>query len=251
MSLSLSRCLPALTAGFGGLGAGNTTAGGFSFGGFGLNANPAAISFNAGCFCAATTAGAAFNFGNSLASTGRWPLWLSTFCVCKKHFFCFCPPSPGTMIFFFHLSWWFLFIHRLTSFIAFAWQTVKVFTRLIYEQKLSTFSPLCFTETHARWNSFNKFPCQLTQHFYIKMLLFYILYVLLLFFHLFFPHFFYQNGHCCCLCFPGTFGGFGTTTTSAVAPGSTFSFATPSNTTGQYERNLHFVGNPDFRGKCD
>uniref|UniRef100_A0A3Q3B0N8 54 kDa nucleoporin n=1 Tax=Kryptolebias marmoratus TaxID=37003 RepID=A0A3Q3B0N8_KRYMA len=56
--------------GFGGLGAGNTTAGGFSFGGFGLNANPAAISFNAGCFGAATTAGTVFNFGNSLASTG-------------------------------------------------------------------------------------------------------------------------------------------------------------------------------------
>ncbi|KAM6987028.1 nucleoporin p54 isoform 2-T2 [Aplochiton taeniatus] len=30
----------------------------------------------------------------------------------------------------------------------------------------------------------------------------------------------------------GTFGGFGTTTTAAAAPGSTFSFSTPSNTTG-------------------
>uniref|UniRef100_A0A1A8ERM6 54 kDa nucleoporin n=1 Tax=Nothobranchius korthausae TaxID=1143690 RepID=A0A1A8ERM6_9TELE len=32
--------------------------------------------------------------------------------------------------------------------------------------------------------------------------------------------------------FPGTFGGFGATTTTAAAPGSTFSFTTPSNTTG-------------------
>lgn len=71
MSFSLSRCLPALAAGFGGLGAGNTTAGGFSFGGFGLNANPAAVSFNVGCFGTATTTGTIFNFGNSLASTGR------------------------------------------------------------------------------------------------------------------------------------------------------------------------------------
>uniref|UniRef100_A0A671V6H9 54 kDa nucleoporin n=1 Tax=Sparus aurata TaxID=8175 RepID=A0A671V6H9_SPAAU len=59
-----------LAAGFGGLGAGNTTAGGFSFGGFGLNANPAAVSFNVGCFGTATTTGTVFNFGNSLASTG-------------------------------------------------------------------------------------------------------------------------------------------------------------------------------------
>ncbi|XP_034458521.1 nucleoporin p54 isoform X1 [Hippoglossus hippoglossus] len=58
--------------GFGGLGAGNTTAGGFSFGGFGLNANPAAISFNVGCFGTATTTGTIFNFGNSLASTGTF-----------------------------------------------------------------------------------------------------------------------------------------------------------------------------------
>ncbi|XP_076614305.1 nucleoporin p54 isoform X1 [Chaetodon auriga] len=58
--------------GFGGLGAGNTTAGGFSFGGFGLNANPAAVSFNVGCFGTATTTGTVFNFGNSLASTGTF-----------------------------------------------------------------------------------------------------------------------------------------------------------------------------------
>uniref|UniRef100_A0A1A8LDW1 54 kDa nucleoporin n=2 Tax=Nothobranchius pienaari TaxID=704102 RepID=A0A1A8LDW1_9TELE len=58
--------------GFGGLGAGSTMAGGFSFGGFGLNANPAAISFNAGCFGTATTTGTIFNFGNSLASTGTF-----------------------------------------------------------------------------------------------------------------------------------------------------------------------------------
>lgn len=88
MSFSLSRCLPLLAAGFGGLGAGNTTAGGFSFGGFGLNANPAAVSFNVGCFGTATTTGTVFNFGNSLASTGRWPLSLiiSTVCVCKHTF---------------------------------------------------------------------------------------------------------------------------------------------------------------------
>lgn len=60
-----------MAAGFGGLGAGNTMAGGFSFGGFGLNANPAAVSFNMGCFGTATTTGTVFNFGNSLASTGR------------------------------------------------------------------------------------------------------------------------------------------------------------------------------------
>ncbi|XP_069579072.1 nucleoporin p54 isoform X1 [Brachyistius frenatus] len=58
--------------GFGGLGAGNTMAGGFSFGGFGLNANPAAVSFNVGCFGTATTTGTVFNFGNSLASTGAF-----------------------------------------------------------------------------------------------------------------------------------------------------------------------------------
>uniref|UniRef100_A0A1A7XQE7 54 kDa nucleoporin n=1 Tax=Iconisemion striatum TaxID=60296 RepID=A0A1A7XQE7_9TELE len=58
--------------GFGGLGAGTTPAGGFSFGGFGLNANPAAISFNAGCFGTATTTGTIFNFGNSLASAGTF-----------------------------------------------------------------------------------------------------------------------------------------------------------------------------------
>uniref|UniRef100_A0AAQ5ZW84 54 kDa nucleoporin n=1 Tax=Amphiprion ocellaris TaxID=80972 RepID=A0AAQ5ZW84_AMPOC len=69
MSFSLSCCLPASAAGFGGLGAGSTTAGGFSFGGFGLNANPAAVSFNVGCFGTATTTGTVFNFGNSLAST--------------------------------------------------------------------------------------------------------------------------------------------------------------------------------------
>ncbi|XP_061655388.1 nucleoporin p54 isoform X1 [Phyllopteryx taeniolatus] len=62
------------STGFGGLGAGGTAAGGFSFGGFGLNANPAAtaVGFNAGCFGAASTAGNAFNFGNSLASTGTF-----------------------------------------------------------------------------------------------------------------------------------------------------------------------------------
>ncbi|KAM4528626.1 nucleoporin p54 isoform 2-T2 [Odontesthes bonariensis] len=58
--------------GFGGLGAGSTTAGGFSFGGFGLNANPAAASFNVGCLGTATTTGTVFNFGNSLASTGTF-----------------------------------------------------------------------------------------------------------------------------------------------------------------------------------
>ncbi|XP_063745953.1 nucleoporin p54 isoform X3 [Eleginops maclovinus] len=58
--------------GFGGLGAGNTTAGGFSFGGFGLNANPAGVSVNVGCFGTATTTGTVFNFGNSLASTGTF-----------------------------------------------------------------------------------------------------------------------------------------------------------------------------------
>uniref|UniRef100_A0A671V7M3 54 kDa nucleoporin n=1 Tax=Sparus aurata TaxID=8175 RepID=A0A671V7M3_SPAAU len=72
VSFSFSCCLPPLAAGFGGLGAGNTTAGGFSFGGFGLNANPAAVSFNVGCFGTATTTGTVFNFGNSLASTGAF-----------------------------------------------------------------------------------------------------------------------------------------------------------------------------------
>lgn len=71
VSLSLSCCPPSPAAGFGGLGAGGSTAGGFSFGGFGLNANPAAVSFNVGCFGTATTTGTVFNFGNSLASTGR------------------------------------------------------------------------------------------------------------------------------------------------------------------------------------
>ncbi|XP_068430724.1 nucleoporin p54 isoform X1 [Clinocottus analis] len=58
--------------GFGGLGAGSTTAGGFSFGGFGLNANPAAVSLNVGCFGTATTTGTVFNFANSLTSTGTF-----------------------------------------------------------------------------------------------------------------------------------------------------------------------------------
>ncbi|KAM3849608.1 nuclear pore complex protein Nup54-like isoform 1-T1 [Diretmus argenteus] len=58
------------TTGFGGLGAGNTAAGGFSFGGVGLNANTAAVSFNVGCFGAATTTGTVFNVGNSLVGTG-------------------------------------------------------------------------------------------------------------------------------------------------------------------------------------
>lgn len=69
--LSPLCCLLPLDEGFGGLGAGNTTAGGFSFGGFGLNANPAGVSFNVGCFGTATTTGTVFSFGNSLASTGR------------------------------------------------------------------------------------------------------------------------------------------------------------------------------------
>lgn len=73
----LSCCLLSLVAGFGGLGTGNTTAGGFSFGGFGLNANPAAVSFNVGCFGTATTTGTVFNFGNSLASTGIDDFWMT------------------------------------------------------------------------------------------------------------------------------------------------------------------------------
>nr|XP_057920107.1 nucleoporin p54 isoform X3 [Doryrhamphus excisus] len=60
------------STGFGGLGAGSTTAGGFSFGGFGLNANPAAVGFNAGCFGTPSTTATVFNFGNSLASTGTF-----------------------------------------------------------------------------------------------------------------------------------------------------------------------------------
>lgn len=71
ISFSPSCCLPPLAVGFGGLGAGSTTAGGFSFGGFGLNTNPAGVNLNVGCFGTATTTGTVFNFGNSLASTGR------------------------------------------------------------------------------------------------------------------------------------------------------------------------------------
>ncbi|KAM6987027.1 nucleoporin p54 isoform 1-T1 [Aplochiton taeniatus] len=63
----------ATTTGFGGLGAGSTPAGGFSsFGGFGLNANTAALNFNASCLGSATTTGTVFNFGNSLTSTGTF-----------------------------------------------------------------------------------------------------------------------------------------------------------------------------------
>ncbi|XP_031433260.1 nucleoporin p54 isoform X2 [Clupea harengus] len=58
------------TAGFGGLGAVSTTAGGFSFGGFGINANPAAVNFNVGGFGPPTTTATVFNFGNSIASAG-------------------------------------------------------------------------------------------------------------------------------------------------------------------------------------
>ncbi|XP_051783745.1 nucleoporin p54 isoform X1 [Erpetoichthys calabaricus] len=58
--------------GFGGLGTTNTTAGGFNFGGFGLNSNAAAVSFNIGNFGAPTTAATVFNFGNSLASAGTF-----------------------------------------------------------------------------------------------------------------------------------------------------------------------------------
>lgn len=72
--LSPSCCLLRLAEGFGGLGAGSTTAGGFSFGGFALNAYPAGVGFNVGCFGTATTTGTVFNFGNSLTSTGRWHL---------------------------------------------------------------------------------------------------------------------------------------------------------------------------------
>uniref|UniRef100_A0A7N9ARK7 54 kDa nucleoporin n=1 Tax=Mastacembelus armatus TaxID=205130 RepID=A0A7N9ARK7_9TELE len=88
MSFSFSCCLPAMAAGFGGLGAGNTMAGGFSFGGFGLNANPAAVSFNVGCFGTATTTGTVFNFGNSLASTAKFPN-IPGFNV--QGYFCFSP----------------------------------------------------------------------------------------------------------------------------------------------------------------
>ncbi|XP_041915990.1 nucleoporin p54 isoform X2 [Alosa sapidissima] len=60
------------TTGFGGLGAVSTTAGGFSLGGFGINANPAAVNFNVGGFGAPTTTTTVFNFGNSIASAGAF-----------------------------------------------------------------------------------------------------------------------------------------------------------------------------------
>ncbi|KAJ8338944.1 hypothetical protein SKAU_G00357300 [Synaphobranchus kaupii] len=61
------------TTGFGGLGAASTTTGGFSFGGFGLNSNAAAVSFNVGNFGASTTTAATvFSFGNSLGSAGAF-----------------------------------------------------------------------------------------------------------------------------------------------------------------------------------
>ncbi|XP_036386032.1 nucleoporin p54 isoform X1 [Megalops cyprinoides] len=60
------------TTGFGGLGAASTTAGGFSFGGFGLNANSGAVNFNVGGFGPSTTAATVFNFGNSLGSAGTF-----------------------------------------------------------------------------------------------------------------------------------------------------------------------------------
>uniref|UniRef100_A0AAY4ESG7 54 kDa nucleoporin n=1 Tax=Denticeps clupeoides TaxID=299321 RepID=A0AAY4ESG7_9TELE len=58
--------------GFGGLGAVSTTAGGFTFGGFGINANPAAVNFNVGGFGAPTTTATVFNFGSSLGSAGAF-----------------------------------------------------------------------------------------------------------------------------------------------------------------------------------
>uniref|UniRef100_A0A3P8NGF0 54 kDa nucleoporin n=1 Tax=Astatotilapia calliptera TaxID=8154 RepID=A0A3P8NGF0_ASTCA len=85
--------------GFGGLGAGNTTAGGFSFGGFGLNANPAAVSFNVGCFGTATTTGTIFNFGNSLASTGAFGGFgtTTTTVAAPGATFSFAPPATGSL----------------------------------------------------------------------------------------------------------------------------------------------------------
>ncbi|XP_069043495.1 nucleoporin p54 isoform X1 [Lepisosteus oculatus] len=62
----------AANTGFGGLGAANPTTGGFNFGGFGLNANAAAVSFNIGSFGASATTATVFNFGNSLASAGAF-----------------------------------------------------------------------------------------------------------------------------------------------------------------------------------
>ncbi|XP_060791359.1 nucleoporin p54 isoform X3 [Neoarius graeffei] len=60
------------TTGFGGLGTASTTAGGFSFGGYGLNTNPAAVSFNMGGFGAPPTTATVFNFGNNLGGAGAF-----------------------------------------------------------------------------------------------------------------------------------------------------------------------------------
>ncbi|XP_058272383.1 nucleoporin p54 isoform X6 [Hemibagrus wyckioides] len=60
------------TTGFGGLGTVSTTAGGFNFGGFGLNTNPAAVSFNMGGFGAPPTTATVFSFGNNLGGAGAF-----------------------------------------------------------------------------------------------------------------------------------------------------------------------------------
>ncbi|XP_077594110.1 nucleoporin p54 isoform X1 [Stigmatopora nigra] len=86
--------------GFGGLGAASAAPGGFSFGGFGLNANPAAtaVGFNAGCFGTATTAASVFNFGNSLASTGTFGNFgtTTTSAAAPGSTFSFAPTSNAT-----------------------------------------------------------------------------------------------------------------------------------------------------------
>lgn len=96
--------------------------------------------------------------------------------------------------------------------------------------KPSLFSPSCQTEDPCEMKVKFSFPfdrpfvlklsvilcCLFSIHLSLSS------FYLLLFSHWSFVLFF----------FTGTFGGFGTTTTAA-APGSTFSFTTPSNTTGQ------------------
>ncbi|XP_057675766.1 nucleoporin p54 isoform X2 [Corythoichthys intestinalis] len=88
------------STGFGGLGAGSSAAGGFSFGGFGLNANPAAtaVGFNPGCFGTASTVASVFNFGNSLASTGTFGNFgtTTTSAAAPGSTFSFAPASNAT-----------------------------------------------------------------------------------------------------------------------------------------------------------
>uniref|UniRef100_A0AAY4ER71 54 kDa nucleoporin n=1 Tax=Denticeps clupeoides TaxID=299321 RepID=A0AAY4ER71_9TELE len=73
-----------------------TTAGGFTFGGFGINANPAAVNFNVGGFGAPTTTATVFNFGSSLGSAGR--SLLKTYQSCTLAFYFFFT-LPGGLLF--------------------------------------------------------------------------------------------------------------------------------------------------------